>query len=123
MNRYVNHHAIVELFEVVDADTNPVSRADLLERIEIEFVERLLHAYERTAWELKQQQWNLGQISQELGFSERRVKRMIYDFTHRTGAWNPLARRVSVGAIDIRHLVDRRDERSIAAQEHSLVHS
>lgn len=109
MNRYVNHQAIAEAFELADAETNPTVRAELLDKIQTEFVERLLHLYERTAFELKAQQHNTGQIADTLGFSDRRIRRMIHDYSSRTGAWNPLARRSGVGAIDISHLVQRRD--------------
>lgn len=117
MNRYVNHHAISEAFELVEAETNPMVRAELLDRIQTEFVERLLHSYERTAYELKAEQHNTGQISDILGFSDRRIRRMIHDYTHRTGAWNPLAKRNNTGAIDISHLVQRRDSAIVSEKE------
>lgn len=117
MNRYVNHHAMNEVFELAEAETNPMARADLLDRIQSEFVERLLYLYERTAFELKAEHHNTGQIADTLRFSDRRIRRMIYDYSNRNGVWNPLARRTGVGAIDISHLVQRRDTAIIAKED------
>lgn len=107
MLRYVNPQAVDELFAVVDAEHDPQGRADMLTRLQEDFINRMLHQYERTAYELKKQGWNTGQIADLLDFSERRIKRMIIDYSERTGAWNPLRRMRSTGAIDISHLVMR----------------
>lgn len=108
MVRYVNHHAMDEVFAVVEAEVDPSIRADLLAAIRRDVVDRILNAYEQTAYELKKRGDNIGQISDLLHLSERRIKRMISDYTSRTGAWNPLARRSSEGAVDITELVMKR---------------
>lgn len=107
MSRYVNHHVVDAVFVVPESEADPQVRADILADIQTDFVSRMLHQYERTVYELKKQGWNTGQISDFLSFSERRVKRMISDYSKRTGVWNPLQRRTGEGAIDISHLVMR----------------
>ena len=107
MPRYVNQHAIGEAFQEVDAELNPVARAEMLTTIQQDFLNRLINHYERLAYELKTQGWVTGQIADLTGFSERRIKKMLRDYSERTGVWNPLMHRSGEGAIDISHLVTR----------------
>jgi hypothetical protein len=105
---YVNHQAMSEIFLPLEAETDPVVRANILESVETEFATRIIREYERTTFELKQKGWNTGQISEALGISERKVKLFIRSHADNTGQWNPLARRTTHGSvIDITHLVQR----------------
>ena len=104
---YVNHRAVEDVFVSTEAEHDPQTRAEMLASIQHDFIEAMLKQYERTAYELKKAGWNTGQISDLLDLSERRVKRMITDYSERTGEWNLLRRRSGAGAIDISHLVMR----------------
>lgn len=117
MTRYVNHHAMNEVFAVPENEPDPAVRAELLNAIQSEFIERLLTLYEDTAYQLKNRGELLGQIADRIGFSERRIKRMLADYSARTGQWNPLKRRSSEGAIDITHLVNRMRGAGLASQQ------
>lgn len=107
MLRYVNHDSIHDMFAFVEAEQNPQSRAAMLNSMQQIFISALAFQYGRTAYELKTAGWNTGQISDLLELSERRIKRLIADYSSETGNWNPLQRRTSSGAIDISHLVLR----------------
>lgn len=123
MLHYVNHDAVSDAFAAVEAEASPQNRASILASLHEEFMRHFLMQYERTAYELKKDGWNVGQISDLLGFSERRIKRLVSDYSKRTGAWNLLSRRNGDGAIDISHLVTRRHSgthRPISVEEHPL---
>lgn len=107
MLRYVNHDSIHDMFAFVEAEPDPQSRAAMLNSMQQTFISALAFQYGRTAYELKTAGWNTGQISDLLELSERRIKRLIADYSSETGNWNPLQRRTSSGAIDISHLVLR----------------
>ena len=114
MYHYVNHQAIREVFVSVEAEQDPQTRAEMLDKIEHEFADLLLAQYERTCWELKHhKRWNTGQIADTLDISERKVKTFIRWYSERTGEWNPLARPKAENVIDISHLVQRRDNQAI----------
>ena len=94
---------------VISAESDPQARSEMIASLQEYVIGRLLQEYERTAWELKDAGWNTGQISDLLEFSERRIKRLINDYSKRTGAWNPLRRKTGEGAVDISALVTRND--------------
>jgi hypothetical protein len=108
MFHYVNHQAITELFAQATAETDPKIRAKLLDTIQVEFIESIVEQMERTAYELKLENWNTGQIADELGTSERKVKTLIGWYAARTGEWNPLVRRQADNVIDISDLVQKK---------------
>ena len=105
---YVNHQAMNEIFVPLEVETDPAVRATLIDSIESEFASRILKEYERTCYQLKIKGWSTGQIADELGVSERKVKTFIRLHAERIGEHNPLARREpATNVIDITHLVQR----------------
>lgn len=119
MPRYVNQDAIADSFAEVDAELNPLVRAEMLKTIQEDFLNRIINHYERLAYELKMDGWVTGQIADLTGLSERRIKRMLSDYANRTGVWNPLMHRSGEGAIDISNLVMKQQR---AAQQESQSH-
>ena len=119
MYHYVNHQAMREVFAPIVAETDPQVRADLMEKIHDEFANFLIEQIERTCWELKQKQWNTGQIADTLGISERKVKMFIRWYSDRTGEWNPLARPKPAEVIDISDLVRKRNRPDSTQPTHS----
>lgn len=116
MYSYVNHQAMNDVFAPVVAEHNPISRADMLEKIQDDFTQRLFDTLTKTCWELKhREQWNTGQISDTLNISERQVKAFIRYHAQQTGEWNPLEIPRPAEVIDISHLV-RRKYRQAAEQ-------
>lgn len=112
-----------EVFAPVQAEDNPQTRAELLDKIEHEFADLLLEQYERTCWEMKHNlRWNTGQIADTLDISERKVKMFIRWYSERTGEWNPLDRPKAENVIDISHLVQRRDNQPIRRRSEGTSH-
>jgi len=107
MHLYVNHQAMREVFEPSQVETDPAGRADMLNRIMDEFSGLAADGYGRTAFELKKQNWSVGQISELLGLSGRKIKYLISAHAKRNNLWNPLLKRNHTEYIDISHIVGK----------------
>ena len=106
MLSYVNRHAADELIAPLDAEHDPVARADMARIIATDIHRLLLEQYQRTAYELKKHRsWNNGQIAELLGVSERFVKRMLRDYSNRTGIGHPYDKFHTGDFMDISELV------------------
>ena len=106
MLTYVNRNAVDDLLAPVEAEHDPVARIDMARIIVNDFHRLITEQYERTAYELKRhRQWNTGQIAELMGISERHVKRMLRDYSKRTGIHNPLQRFQQGDYQDISELV------------------
>ena len=117
MHIYVNHQAMREVFEPSQAETDPLLRAEMLTNIMNEFIGLTAEGYGRTAYELKKQNWSVGQISETTGISGRRIKYLISAYSKRNKVRNPLLKRERGGDyIDISHLVGKAREREEASQ-------
>lgn len=109
MYSYVNHQAMSELFHSLEIETDPQARAEQLITIHDQFADKFLAQVEKTCWELKRRQWNIGQIADTLNISERKAKMFIRWYSERTGEWNPLDRPKAAEVVDISHLVRKRN--------------
>lgn len=116
MHTYVNHQAMREVFEPSQIESSPVLRADMLRKIMEEFSSLAVNGYSRTAFELKKQEWSVGQISELLGVSGRKVKRMISDYASDAKELNPLLKHKTLEYIDISHLVAKAKAADKASQ-------
>jgi len=123
MHIYVNHQAMREVFEPSKAETDPSNRAEMLNKIMREFVELTAEGYGRTAYELKKQNWSVGQISEITGVSGRKIKYLISAYSKRNNVHNPLLKRERGEYIDISHLVGKVQarEREEASQPRPLM--
>ena len=116
MHTYVNHQAMREVFEPSQIESSPMMRADMLRKIMDEFSSLAVDGYSRTAFELKRQEWSVGQISELLCLSGRKVKRMISDHASITNQSNPLLKNKTLGYIDISHIVAKAKAADKASQ-------
>lgn len=106
MLSYVNRHAADELIAPVEAEHDPIVRAEMIRIIAADIHRVLIEQYERTAYELKRHRsWNNGQISELLGISERRAKRLLSDYSKRTGVRHPYEKFDPGTVMDISDLV------------------
>ena len=109
MMRYVNRHAMTEVFEPLDLEQRPSERARLVSEIVDDFLDNLTRIYQRTAYELSEQGWTLPQIGNELGQSIATVKRLIAAHAASERRISPLrAQRPQATVLDIRSRVQRR---------------
>jgi predicted nucleotidyltransferase len=109
MMRYVNRHAMTEVFAPLDLEQHASERARLLHEIEDDFLDHLTRLYKRTAYELSTQGWALPQIGNELGLSIATVKRLIAAHAAAERRISPVrAQRTPVSVLDIRSRVQRR---------------
>ena len=122
MHIYVNHQAMREVFEPSQAETDPSLRAEMLTNIMNEFIGLAAEGYGRTAYELKKQNWSVGQISEITKISGRKIKYLISAHSKRNKVHNPLLKRERGAYIDISHLVGKVQarERVEASQPHPL---
>tara|TARA_R110000868_G_scaffold410293_1_gene697898 strand:+ start:1549 stop:1914 length:366 start_codon:yes stop_codon:yes gene_type:complete len=116
MHTYVNHQAMREVFEPSQAETNPMVRAVILRKVMDEFSSLVVYGYSRTAFELKKDEWSVGQISELLNISGRKVKRMISDHASIINEPNPLLKNKTLGYIDISHIVAKAKAADKASQ-------
>jgi len=118
MHIYVNHQAMREVFEPSKAETDPSTRAEMLNKIMSEFIGLTAEGYGRTAYELKTRNWSVGQISEITGISGRKIKYLISAHSKRNNVHNPLLKRDRGDYIDISHLVGKVQsrERDMASQ-------
>lgn len=116
MHTYVNHQAMREVFDPSQSEANPMLRAVMLRKIMEEFSSLAVDGYSRTAFELKRQEWSVGQISELLNLSGRKVKRMISDHAKHSNSPNPLLKRKTLEYIDISHIVAKAKTAGEASQ-------
>lgn len=116
MHTYVNHQAMSEVFAPSQAETNPMLRAVILKKVMGEFSSLVVYGYSRTAFELKKDDWSVGQISELLDLSGRKVKKMISDHASSTGQPNPLVKHKTLNYVDISHIVAKAKAADKASQ-------
>ena len=93
MLTYVNRNAVDELVAPIEAEHDPIARVGMARIVIADFYRLVSEQYQRTAYELKKtRKWNTGQIAELMGISERNVKRLMRDYSARTGNRNPLHR-------------------------------
>ena len=108
MMRYVNRHAMTEVFAPLDLEQHASERARLLHEIEADFLDNLTRVYQRTAYELSTQGWALPQIGNELGLSIATTKRLIAAQAATERRISPVrSQRAPVNVLDIRSRVQR----------------
>lgn len=106
MLTYVNRHAANELVAPLEAEADPIKRASMARTVSADIYRLLVEQYQRTAYELKKHRsWNNGQISELLGVSERHVKRLLRDYSARTGIRHPYDKFNAGDFADISELV------------------
>ncbi len=108
MAAYVNHKSLVELIEPVFDEGNLVQQAAMARDLRVAVENSLFDLYAQVCYDLKVvEDWNTGQISMELGISERKVKSLIAWFARKNNADNPLNPREprSTNVVDISLLV------------------
>lgn len=108
MAAYVNHKSLVELIEPVFDEGNLVQQAAMARELRVAVENSLFDLYAQVCYDLKVvEDWNTGQISMELGISERKVKSLIAWFARKNHADNPLNPREprSTNVVDISLLV------------------
>lgn len=108
MLAYVNHQAMGDLFRPLEHESNPVLRVQQLTSLMDEMAEHLHTHLTKTCYDLKVQGWSTGAISDEVGVSERMVKRLITAHSQEKKVRNPLlAMRGCDVEVDITQLVNR----------------
>lgn len=108
MRSYVNHQAMRDLFVPLEHEPVALHRATYLKRLLDELAEHTLTGAQEVCYALKTEGWSTGAIADELGVSERMVKRLIGGYSKRNGVRNPLKRMDGfANEIDITTLVNR----------------
>lgn len=107
MSRYVNRGVTDEIWAVADSEHDPAARIERLNSLMLELTTQSLDRYAASAFELKKDLWNVGQIAELMGLSERLVKRLISYYATSSGQWNPLKKMPRADAIDISNIVMR----------------
>ena len=108
MFTYVNHQAMGDLFRPLEHEANPIQRAIGLKALVTELADHVYTTAKATCFDLKVEGWAAGQIADEIGLSERAVKRLIKAHAEDTGVRNPLLHNeTTMQEVDISHLVSR----------------
>jgi DNA-binding NarL/FixJ family response regulator len=97
-----------DLFLPLEHEPIALHRATYLKRLLDELAEHTLKGAQEVCYALKLEGWTTGAISDELGVSERMVKRLISGYAGKNGVRNPLKRMDGFATeIDITTLVNR----------------
>jgi AraC-like DNA-binding protein len=116
MYYYVNHQAINEFLKPIEVENDPVIRIQLIDNLQEELINRLVIHAARTFFELKNKGWSTGQIAEQSGYSERKVKELIRWHAEQTDQHNPLSRHRASSVVDISYLVARKSVGSASPQ-------
>ena len=108
MRAYVNHQAMGDLFRPIEHEPNPIQRAMSLKTLVNELASHVYDLAKATCYDLKASGWSTGQIADEIGLSERAVKRVISEYAEDKGIRNPLKQVYGFPKeIDVSYLVSR----------------
>lgn len=120
MRSYVNHQAMSDLFVPMEHEPVTLHRAAYLRRLLDELAEHTLTHTRKVCYDLKAEGWTTGAIADEIGISERMVKRSISAYSKNAGVRNPLQRMGGFATeIDITTLVNRATARHQQSEQTS----